>query len=236
MQKYYQLVYAVDQAVGMIVKELAEQGVADNTVIVFTSDNGYLCGAHGYGSKVLPYEEASRVPLIIYAPQAKKSHGKRTRCLTGNIDLAPTMLEFAGVEAPDGIDGTSILPILDNPDHEIRDCLALMNFWGPATAHSFAVVTRKWKYVYWYSQANDMVAAEELFDMSGDRLENTNLDGEDRLLPELNSMRELYDRQVYAIGEKGINQDYRDYRVIFDRKKTWDEKKGLVKQGRGNEE
>ena len=229
MQKYNQLVYAVDQAVGMILETLKEQGVADNTIVIFTSDNGYFCGAHGYGSKVLPYEESTRVPLIVYAPGAKNSHGRRTRSLTGNIDFAPTILESAGVDVPAGLDGTSLLPILEDPSVQVRDSLALMNFWGPATAHSFAVVTQQWKYVYWYSQENQMIAAEELFDLSGDRLENTNQVDDDSLLPELNKMRELYDRQVYAIGEQGINDWYRNYSVVFDRKKTWEQKRPFLK-------
>ena len=76
MAKYHQQIYAIDVAVGMIRDALNEQGVADNTVIIYTSDNGFLCGSHGYGSKVLPYEEASRVPLLMFDPRHKNS-GKR---------------------------------------------------------------------------------------------------------------------------------------------------------------
>ena len=76
MAKYYQLVYGVDVAVGMILDELEKQGIADNTVIIYTSDNGYICGSHGYGSKVLPMEEASRAPLMIFDPRSANS-GKK---------------------------------------------------------------------------------------------------------------------------------------------------------------
>ncbi len=105
MAVYHQQVYAVDVAVGMVRHALEKSGVAGNTVAIFTSDNGFLCGSHGYGSKVLPYEEASRVPLIIYDPRHPNS-GKKLRCkaLTGNVDFAPTILELAGVKAPDGMD------------------------------------------------------------------------------------------------------------------------------------
>ena len=98
MATYHQQIYAIDVAVGMIREALEEQGVADNTVIIYTSDNGFFCGSHGYGSKVLPYEEASRVPLIIYDPRHPNS-GKQLRCdaLTGNIDFAPTILKLAGL-------------------------------------------------------------------------------------------------------------------------------------------
>ncbi|MCB1228235.1 MAG: sulfatase-like hydrolase/transferase, partial [Verrucomicrobiales bacterium] len=73
MRRYHQLVHGVDAAVGMIRAALEEAGVADRTVVIFTSDNGFLCGSHGYGSKVLPYEEASRVPLLLLDPRHPSS-------------------------------------------------------------------------------------------------------------------------------------------------------------------
>jgi arylsulfatase A-like enzyme len=79
MAKYHQQVYGIDVALGVIRDELKVQGVADNTVVIYTSDNGYICGSHGYGSKVLPMEESSRVPLIIYDPRSPLN-GKQIRC------------------------------------------------------------------------------------------------------------------------------------------------------------
>jgi arylsulfatase A-like enzyme len=229
MRKYNQQIHAVDVAVQLIREELKTQGVDKNTVIIFTSDNGFLCGSHGYGSKVLPYEESARVPLIIYDPQHPVS-GKQKRCdaLTGSIDLAPTILELANVAPPAGIDGLSLVRLLDNPGSSIRDSLSIMNFWGPDTTHSFGVVTKKWKYLYWYSQENDMVPTEELFDMTGDRFESANAAMDDQNLPELNKMRERYDREVYDIKEKSINEIYRKFNVLFDRKQPWESKKQLL--------
>ena len=84
MATYHQQIYAIDVAVGMIRKALQETGSAKNTVIIYTSDNGFFCGSHGYGSKVLPYEESSRVPLLIYDPRHTNSGKKlRTSALTG---------------------------------------------------------------------------------------------------------------------------------------------------------
>ena len=96
MAKYHQQIHAVDVAVGMIREALEKNGVEENTVVIFTSDNGFLCGVHGYGSKVLPYEEASRVPLVVYDPRSKKEGGRRSGALTGNVDMAPTIMELAG--------------------------------------------------------------------------------------------------------------------------------------------
>ena len=100
MAVYYQQIYAIDVALGMIRDAIDKAGVKQNTVIIYTSDNGFFCGSHGYGSKVLPYEESSRVPLIMFDPRHSNS-GKQLRCdaLTGNVDL-PTILKLAGLPTP----------------------------------------------------------------------------------------------------------------------------------------
>ena len=108
LRRYNQQIYGVDQAIGMIVEELERQDIADNTVIIFTSDNGFFNGSHGMGSKVLPYEEGARVPLIIYDPRSKsKGKGRRVPSVTGNVDMAATILDVAGVELPANMDGKS---------------------------------------------------------------------------------------------------------------------------------
>ena len=81
MATYHQQVYAIDVAIGMIRAALVKQGVSENTVVIYTSDNGFLCGSHGYGSKVLPYEESSRVPAIIYDPRHTNSGKNCARML-----------------------------------------------------------------------------------------------------------------------------------------------------------
>jgi hypothetical protein len=108
-----------------------------------------------------------------------------------------------------------------------------MNVWGPDTTHSFGVVTRKWKYLYWYSQENGMLATEELFDMQGDRSELTNASADEENLSELNRMRELYDQHVYEIKDKAINPSYRKFNTLFDRKQTWETKERLLSNSRG---
>ena len=229
MQKYNQQVFGVDVAVGEIRAELENLGVEENTIIIFTSDNGFLCGSHGYGSKVIPYEESARVPLIIYDPRHPISgQGKRCSSLTGSIDLCPTMLAMAGLPVPKGIDGVSLVPLLVDPKSDVRESLSLMNFWGPATTHSFGVVTKKWKYLYWYSQENNMVATEELFDLKSDGNELTNAAGDEKNEAELNRMRSIYESHLYEIKEKAISPTYLKYKDLFDRKQTWESKSKLL--------
>ena len=233
IRKYNQQIYAVDRAVGEIRKELKRLAVDDNTIIIFTSDNGFMCGSHGYGSKVIPYEESTRVPLIIHDPRHPSS-GQQQRCdsLTGSIDLCPTMLAMAGLESPPGIDGVNLAPLLDDVNLDVRQSLSLMNFWGPDTTHSFGVVTKKWKYLYWYSQEDEMIATEELFDMQSDRNESVNSAGDDKFLDELNRMRGIYEQHLYEIKEKAINPKYLKYKDLFDRKQTWETKSEILKQAK----
>ena len=154
--KYYALITGVDAAVGMIREELTRQGLDKNTVIIFTSDNGYNAGSHGFGDKVIPYEEGSKAPLIIFDPRLPaEKNGKTCEAVTGNIDMAATIFALAGEPAPEGIDGKSLLPLLANPAGKVRDFLPLFNFWGIASAQSMAIVTPNWKYIHWYLRRRD---------------------------------------------------------------------------------
>ena len=232
MAKYHQQIYAVDAAVGMIRQAIQANGVEDNTVVIFTSDNGFLCGAHGYGSKVLPYEEASRVPLIVFDPRHDCS-GKGLRCdaLTGNVDFAPTILELAGVPIPEKTDGRSLLPLLDKPDDQIHEWLPLINVWGPSATHSLAVVTKDWKYIYWPHENAKMKATEELFHLSEDGFELNNLAPDTSKRDELEKMRRVYDAAVIQWKEQAVPYHrYQQFGTIFDRTVPWKDKQKLIRE------
>lgn len=226
MATYHQQIYAVDVAVGMIREALKKHGVAENTVVIFTSDNGFFCGAHGYGSKVLPYEEGSCVPLIVFDPRhANSGKGLRSDALTGNVDLGPTLLDLAGVKAPEGIDGKSLVPLYANPGAEVRKTLPLINVWGPKAVHSLAVVTKSQKYVYWPWAAEKFVATEELYDMTGDRLEMVNLAKQEKHRQDLTAMRAHYDAYVKQWKAEAVPyHNYQPFGIFFDRSVPWEQK------------
>jgi arylsulfatase A-like enzyme len=226
MAIYHQQIYGVDVAVGMIRKALEENGVADNTVVIFTSDNGFFCGSHGYGSKVLPYEESARVPLIMYDPRHENSgRGYRTAALTGNIDFAPTMLELAGVPVPDSMDGRSLLPLYDDPDAEIREELQLINAWGPIETQCLGVLTKDWKYIYWPYAGEEFKATEELYQVSKDRLEMINRVQTNRSPEVLQDMRKRYDRAVMSWKTEAVSYNrYDSYGDYYDRTIPWKRK------------
>lgn len=226
---YYQQIYAIDVAVGMIRTAIAEAGVEQDTVVIYTSDNGFMNGAHGYGSKVLPYEEASRVPLVMYIPGHANS-GERLRCksLTGNVDFLPTILELAGVPIPSGVDGRSLLALYDDPQAETHSSLPLINVWGPPAVHSLAVVTADAKYIYWPWAEGNFEPAEELYDLEQDRMELSNIAKVRSRKGQLLEMRALYDRWHKDWVDRGLKfHRYQPFDTIFDRMVDWQEKRVL---------
>jgi len=226
MAKYYQLVYAIDVAVGMIFEELETQGIADNTVIIYTSDNGYICGAHGYGSKVLPMEESSRAPLMIYDPRRKVA-GKKLQCLalTGNIDLAPTILDLAGVQIPGNMDGESLVPLLKNPKQDIHEQIAFINTWGVVPTQSLTCITKDLKYTYWWYGNAKMKPTEELYNLANDPLEMKNLAKDPESVTKLKVMRDNYDEELLKWKKDAVSyNNYQQYVTLFDRKIPWDQK------------
>ncbi|TWT50464.1 Arylsulfatase [Rubripirellula amarantea] len=218
MAKYFQQVYAIDVAVGMIRDELDRQGIADNTVIIYTSDNGYICGSHGYASKELPMEESSRVPLIVFDPRSPTS-GKEQRCaaLTGNIDFAPTILELAGLPVPENMDGVSLLPLLKDTTADVREQLAFINVFDLKTS-CLSVFTKQMKYTYWWYSEPQMPPSEELFSSDADPYEMVNLAGSSGAEISLRDMRARYDVELEKWKRNAVPyNDYQRYGVLFDR-------------------
>ncbi|MEP6673294.1 MAG: sulfatase [Chthoniobacter sp.] len=232
---YYALITGVDAAVGMIREELERQGLAGNTVIIFTSDNGYNSGSHGFGDKVIPYEEGSKAPLLIYDPRLPKAHAvKVCEAVTASVDMAATIFALSDVPAPAGIDGKNLLPLLTNPAGQVREFLPLFNFWGIPTAQSLAVVTREWKYIYWYSASDGMKPTDELFHLGNDRLEMANVANDPHYAKDLAVMQKAYDTELAEIASKVVTgHGYEAYPKLFDRSLPWDQKAPLITPAMG---
>jgi len=103
----YRLATEVDVVVGNIVQELKNQGVYDNTLVIFTTDNGNMHGEHGLADKWYPWQESIQVPLVIQDPRMKQ-RGERTDALTLSIDLTPTILRAAGIDPPSFMQGRDL--------------------------------------------------------------------------------------------------------------------------------
>ncbi len=228
---YYALITGVDAAAGMIRDALQREGLEQNTVIIFTSDNGYNSGSHGFGDKVIPYEEGSKAPLIIFDPRLPKEHaGKVSDAVTANVDMTATIFALSGVAAPEGIDGKNLLPLLTNPAGRVRDWLPLFNFWGTPSAQSMAVVSPKWKYIHWYYAGKGMKPTEELFHLAQDRIEMGNIATDSQFSAQLATARTAYDAEIAAMIAKVVKgHGHEPYAVLFDRTSAWETKEPLLK-------
>lgn len=175
VRDYYRLVTGMDREIGRIVAELEKLGLADNTIIVFTSDNGYFFGEHGLADKWYLYEESVRVPLIVFDPTlAKEKRGRTVDAMALNIDLAPTMLDYARIDSPKSMQGANLRPWIRGESPKWRDDW----FYEHHTAikiipPSEGVRTTRWTYLRWMKDASKPV--EELYDLNADPYQERNL-------------------------------------------------------------
>ncbi|MDF7801976.1 sulfatase-like hydrolase/transferase [Pontiellaceae bacterium B1224] len=189
--------YTVDQQVGLMMEKLKEMGVLDNTVIIYTSDNGRFQGSHGLFDKCILYEEAVRAPLIVYDGRMEASRqGRREDALISSVDMAPTILSFAGIEAPSIMQGRDFSGVLNQTQDmsEWRDTALMENLFlvdlfrskskpnvleinqkvidANQSYRSRGVRSKRWKYFIYYE--HDPVI-EELYDVEKDPQEQNNL-------------------------------------------------------------
>jgi N-acetylglucosamine-6-sulfatase len=165
---------AVDEGVGALLRALERRGQLDNTVFVFTSDNGYLLGEHGqFDNKRFAYEESIRIPLIVRYPRLV-ARGAKIDALALNVDVAPTLLELAGAEPLEKVHGRSLLPLLRGRPAEWRESFLAEYFLekvAPRAPAWQAVRTARWKYIH-YPELEGM---DELYDLGTDPREMRNL-------------------------------------------------------------
>jgi arylsulfatase A-like enzyme len=174
----YRLVSGVDAAVGKVMDALRRLKRDENTVVIFTSDNGSMRGAHGLWGKWIPYEESIRVPLIIRDPRMPAASRGTTRDqMTLNIDIAPTILGLAGLAPASRMQGRGLAPVLKNAKQAWRDEWFYEHTYDTIPPRlpippSEAVRTRDWKYVRYTKQTP---VFEQLFDLRKDPAERINL-------------------------------------------------------------
>jgi uncharacterized sulfatase len=168
IQAYHASIQFMDAQVGRVVAALERLGLADNTVIVMTSDHGYHMYEHGLWQKMSLFENSARIPLIIVAPGAR-GNGRSTRALAELVDLYPTLADLCGLTPPDYLEGVSLRPVLDDPARSVKDAaftqVLRRNF------HGYSVRTARWRYTRW----DDGKKGHQLYDMEADPGELTNL-------------------------------------------------------------
>ncbi|HNT89080.1 MAG TPA: sulfatase [Candidatus Hydrogenedentes bacterium] len=192
--EYGETLRAVDDSVARIVAALRETGQLDDTLIVFTSDNGFQFGEHGLIDKRTMYEASIRVPFIAHCP-ALFSGGQRRREMILNIDFAPTFIEAAGLSIPETVQGASFFGLLDGSRTDWRDAWLYEYFWErsfPQTPTVLGVRTDRYKFM----QYHGVWDRYELYDLDSDPDERNNLLGDFMIATEGGTLDALISRQA----------------------------------------
>lgn len=175
LQDYLATVASVDEGVGKLLDYLEEHDLIENTIIVYTTDQGFFLGEKGFFDKRFMYEESLSMPLLIQYPAAIEA-GTLITALTQNIDFAPTLLDFAGVEIPEDMQGKSMRRLLtgemDNKDFRNAIYYHYYDFptWHMVKRH-YGIRTSRYKLIHFY----DDIDKWELYDLKNDPQEITNL-------------------------------------------------------------
>lgn len=175
IKDYLRCVAGVDEAVGQMLDFLKENGLDKNTIVVYTSDQGFYLGEHGWFDKRWMYEPSFRMPFMIKYPDKIKA-GTHNKELLLNIDFAPTLLDLAGVDIPEDIQGESFKPQLFEDNYKGRDAVYYhyyeYPYWHKVQPH-YGVSTGKFKLIHYYYDMDQW----ELFNLEDDKNEMHNLYG-----------------------------------------------------------
>lgn len=183
---------AVDESVGEVLKTLEQTGELDNTLVIFTSDNGYFWGEHGLGDKRYSYEESIRIPMVMRYPKLIRP-GSRFDEDVLNVDICPTALALAGARAPGNVHGRSLVPVMTRAAKNWRTSFLSEYFLEPnfeRTPSWQAVRTKRWK----YTRYTELEGVDELYDLQADPYEMNNLIRESAAAKTLATLRAELER------------------------------------------
>ena len=217
VRAYYRMISGIDKAISRVLKALEEAGQADNTIIVYSADNGYYLGDRGFQGKWSHYEESLRVPMVMYDPRVpNEKRGRVVEELVLNVDLAPTFLEWAGVEKPKGYEGRSLAGFVNGtPTSDWRKYFFC--------EHLDLAPTLTWEGIrdecYMYARYFDQKPAYEfLHDLKTDRDELKNAAADPAQAEVLTKMRALCDAEMNVRGGALLPMDQRGSKKIATKK------------------
>ncbi|MGY8671053.1 MAG: sulfatase [Verrucomicrobiia bacterium] len=193
LEAYYASISYMDAQVGKVLDALDELGLKENTIVVFSSDHGYLLGHHHKFQKQHLFEEATRVPFILRTPWINKPHGRATKHITELIDLYPTLAELAGLTPPANLHGQSLVPLLNNP---VRTDWAKQLAFTISRSGGESIRSHEWRYTQWGFGAK----GQELFDLNNDPGEFTNLAGKPKYAGQRDRLRKQLEMKRRQAG------------------------------------
>ncbi len=189
LKKYLRTVRGVDDGVSRLLAYLEEEGLLDDTVVLYTSDQGFMLGEHDYIDKRWMYEESLRIPLLVRYP-GKVPAGSRSDALVNNTDWAPTLLELAGAEVPSFMQGRSLLPLLAGEEPPDWRQATYYRYWMNYAHHDvpahYGLRTKEFKLIFFHGLPLDAPGAKaartqpgwELYDLRTDPREMRNVYGD----------------------------------------------------------
>ncbi len=197
VREYFEKIMSVERSVGHIVALLEERGLADNTVIIFLSDHGVHFGEKQLYGKWTPFDASLRVPFIVYDPRPGAARGAVRDEMVLNIDIAPTLMDLAGLPVPEYMDGRSMHPLIEEAsqtaDLEWRDHFFFEHFTSPARVkyipRNEGIRTATGKYVHWIDPQCD---EEEFYDLVRDPEEVDNLIDDPEMAPRVARLRGIF--------------------------------------------
>lgn len=206
MQDYLACIASVDDGVGKVLDFLKQNNLEENTIVVYTSDQGFYLGEHGWFDKRFIFDESFKTPLLVKWPTVIKPGSKNTK-MVQNLDFAQTFLEAAGIKAPSDMQGESLIPIFKGNGNKFRDA-AYYHYYEYPSVHMvkrhYGIVTEKYKLVHFYYDIDEW----ELYDRINDK----------------NEMKNVYNDPKYAAVKKELHQKLAQLRVKYKDSEALDKK------------
>ncbi|MHC4755179.1 MAG: sulfatase-like hydrolase/transferase [Planctomycetota bacterium] len=211
---YYGLTQWLDEQIGMVLDTLGDSEVAENTIVIYTTDHGENMGEHGLWWKNCMYEHAARVPLIVsWPPRFKGGHRRSQACSL--VDLVQTIAEMTGADVPADWNGDSMVKWLDDPKTEWKD-MAVSEYYGHNIASGYAMIRMgRYKYVYHTAPDSKHPAERELYDLQADPGEFTNLANDPAQKARIKKMH------TALVRETGEDPEKTELRCRADMKRTY---------------
>ncbi|KAH7353138.1 alkaline-phosphatase-like protein [Pyrenochaeta sp. MPI-SDFR-AT-0127] len=214
MQRYLRTIQSIDDNTGRLLDYLDAEGLADNTIVIYTSDQGFFLGEHGWFDKRFMYEESFQMPLLMRWPREIKP-GSVCNDIVSNVDFAPTWLDCAGLRIPSYMQGVSFRSLLRGQTPAEWQQVAYHRYWmhNDAIHHAYAhygVRDQRYKLIYWYNEDFGLEGARpadaehkewELFDCQEDPLELFNVYGEEAYGHVVQHMTRLLEDKMAEIGD-----------------------------------
>ena len=197
IKDYLRTIKSVDDGVGELLDYLEEAGLAENTVVVYTSDQGFYLGEHGWFDKRFMYEESFRTPLLVRYPKEIKP-GTVIDALVQNLDFAPTLLDYAGIKAPEDMQGESFRKLVAGKTKKWHDAVYYTYYEYPAVhmvKRHYGVATDRYKLIHFYYDVDEW----EMYDLQTDPME----------------MKNIYDDPEYAEVRENLHKKLEELRKQY---------------------